>query len=64
MLKVVRRYQSITIIDLESVLKQVCEPSGPRRTRGAVRVLFTLPAGVVMLLAAVRRRSRSAELSC
>ena len=40
MLEVVRRFPSITVIDLESVLEQVRSHHGPRGTRDSVRVFL------------------------
>jgi putative ABC transport system permease protein len=65
MLEVVRRFPSITVIDLESVLEQV----RAIMDRAAIAVqyvfLFTLLAGVVVLLAAVQatREERRFEVA-
>ena len=65
MLEVVRRYPSITVIDLESVLEQVRSIMDRAALAIQYVFLFTLLAGVVVLLAAVQatREERRFEVA-
>jgi putative ABC transport system permease protein len=65
MLDVVRRYPSITVIDLESVLEQVRAIMDRAALAIQYVFLFTLLAGVVVLLAAVQatREERRFEVA-
>jgi len=65
MLEVVRRFPSITVIDLESVLEQVRSVMDRAALAIQYVFLFTLLAGVVVLLAAVQatREERRFEVA-
>ena len=65
MLEVVRRFPSITVIDLESVLEQVRSIMDRAALAIQYVFLFTLLAGVVVLLAAVQatREERRFEVA-
>jgi putative ABC transport system permease protein len=65
MLEVMRRYPSITVIDLESVLEQVRSIMDRAALAIQYVFLFTLLAGVVVLLAAVQatREERRFEVA-